>query len=109
MSNIKHIEGNTLEESKSSFEALTKEGIVLVDFWAPWCGPCRMVSPTIDKLAEKESNNIVKCNTDENIDLSIEFGIRSIPTIIIYKDGVEVDRMNVSSQENYQEAIDKLS
>jgi thioredoxin 1 len=78
------------------FESLKngKEPLV-VDFWATWCGPCRMVGPVISKLAEKYDGKIVvgKCDVEENEDLASEFGIRNIPTILFFKGGDVVDKV----------------
>src|SRR5579872_1701597 len=67
---------------------------VVVDFWAPWCGPCRMVSPVIEKLAGKYSGRVkvVKVNVDDNQALAMQYNIMSIPTIMIFKDGKAVDQ-----------------
>ena len=67
----------------------------MVDFWAPWCGPCRMLAPVIDQLSEEFEGkaNICKVNSDEEQDLSVKYGIRSIPTMLFMKDGEVVDQL----------------
>lgn len=68
---------------------------LVVDFWATWCGPCRMVAPIISELAEKYDGKIVvgKCDVEENDDLAADFGIRNIPTILFFKNGEVVDKL----------------
>ena len=74
-------------------EVLDSEVPVLVDFWAPWCGPCRMVAPVVDEIAQQYDGQIkvVKLNTDENPNVASQYGIRSIPTLMIFKGGQRVD------------------
>ena len=84
-----------VELTAENFEATVKDGVSLVDFWAPWCGPCRMIAPVIDELAgEFEGKaNICKVNTDEQQDLAVKYGVRSVPTILFMKNGEIVDQV----------------
>jgi thioredoxin 1 len=83
----------TVTDTSFQEEVLNSEIPVLVDFWAPWCGPCRMVAPVVDEIAEQFEGQIkvVKLNTDENPNVASQYGIRSIPTLMIFKGGQRVD------------------
>lgn len=76
-------------------EVLDSKRVALVDFWAEWCGPCRMVGPVVEELAaEYEGKALVsKCNVDDHGEVAAQFGIRSIPTLLFFKDGELVDRV----------------
>ena len=84
-----------IEGTDATFEqeVLKADVPVLVDFWAPWCGPCRMIAPIVEELANQYNGKlkVVKLNTDENQDTAVRYGIRSIPTLGIFKDGKVVD------------------
>lgn len=86
---------NIIEANAATFDdLLTNDLPVVIDFWAPWCGPCRMLSPVVDEIAgELEGKTVVaKCNVDENQDLAMKYGVMSIPTIVMLKGGSEVMR-----------------
>lgn len=83
------------ELNSQKFEETTKSGYAVIDFWAPWCGPCRVMAPTFEAVGDKlkESASFGKVNVDDNRELAMKYGIQSIPTILILKDGVEVERI----------------
>ena len=84
---------------------------LVVDFWATWCGPCRMIAPVIEELAKEYDGRIVvgKCDVEENDDIAMEFGIRNIPTILFFKNGQVVDKMvGAASKAKIQEKFEAL-
>ena len=98
--------------SSENFKSL-KDGDkpLVVDFWATWCGPCRMVAPIISKMAEKYDGKIAvgKCDVEENEELAAEYGIRNIPTILFFKGGQIVDKMvGAQAKARIQEKFDAL-
>ena len=87
--NINMAKPRDVTDSNFEQEVLKADKPVLVDFWAPWCGPCRMVAPVVEELADDYAGRVefVKLNTDDNPDTAVKYGIRSIPTLLVFNEG----------------------
>ena len=101
-----------LEITDNNFKEILAKGTpVVIDFWAPWCGPCKMVGPIIDELAKEYEGRVImgKCDVDENSALPAEFGIRNIPTVLFFKDGALVDKqVGAVAKPAFVEKVEKL-
>ena len=105
--------GNIVELTDAAFDEIVhnSDEPVLVDFWAPWCGPCKMMAPILGEIADEYADKakICKLNTDDARDSAIEFDISSIPTIILFKDGQVTKRwVGLTSKKDLTTAIDEL-
>jgi thioredoxin 1 len=100
---------NATELTKDTFDSTIAQGVTLVDFWATWCGPCRMLTPTIEALAKEYDGkaNVAKVNVDDEGELAMKFQVSSIPTLIVFKDGEISQRfVGVTSKGDLAAAID---
>ena len=104
---------NVVELTDADFDSTISDAQapVLVDFWAPWCGPCKMIGPMIGEIADEyvDKAKVCKVNTDDNRDAAVEYGINAIPTIILFKGGqVEKKWVGLTSKKDITEELDKL-
>ncbi|NIK11126.1 thioredoxin [Alkalibacillus sp. S2W] len=93
-----------------TFSEETSEGLVLVDFWAAWCGPCKMIAPVLEELDSEKNDEvkIVKLDVDENQETAQKYGVMSIPTLIMFKDGEQVDQAHgFQPKEALEELVEK--
>jgi thioredoxin 1 len=101
-----------LTDQSFETEVLKSTTPVLVDFWAPWCMPCKYLAPTIEKLAEAYAGKVKvgKIDTDEHREMAIKFGISALPTIVIFKDGKVVQKLlGVRQEKDFREVLDPLT
>ena len=101
----------TLTDQNFKAEVLQSKTPVLVDFWAEWCGPCKMVAPVVEKIAGEYSGKLKvgKLNVDDNSDTPMQYGVQSIPTLIVFKGGQEANRMvGFQSEQKLKSAVDSI-
>ncbi|TDM15736.1 thioredoxin [Macrococcus bovicus] len=99
-----------INATDANFDEQIKEGVTLVDFWAPWCGPCKMIAPVLEDLAGDVDGkaDIVKVNVDDNQATAAKFEVMSIPTLIVFKDGQAVDKVvGFQPKEQLQSVLEK--
>ena len=103
--------GKIINANQEEFQEIldSEKNIILVDFWAEWCGPCRMLGPELELVSEEvEDVTVIKVNVDENSELSAKYGVRNIPTVLVMKDGEQVDKfVGLQKREQIISIIDR--
>ena len=102
---------NIKKLNNKNYKLIIRQGTVLVDFWAPWCAPCKMMAPVLNEIAEKENDKVTigKVNVDQQQELAAKYKIRNIPTMILFHNGKEVTRLvGVKSKQAILKEIEKL-
>ncbi len=92
-------------------KVIESKGLIMVDFWAPWCGPCRMVAPVVDELAEEYKGRVsfLKLNTDDNQEIAVRYQVMGIPTLIFFKDGKIVSKLvGAQSKKTFKDKIEEI-
>lgn len=103
--------GNVIELTDDTFASTVSSGAVLVDFWAPWCGPCKMLTPVVEEIAEEYAGKatICKMNTDDHRDAAIQHAISAIPTLILFNDGQVAKKwVGLTTKDDLTAAIDEV-
>ena len=98
-----------IELNESNYKEETDKGLIVVDFYAPWCGPCRMLGPVLEEVEQSENVKVVKVNTDQSPSLAAEYNVSALPTVVFLSEGQEVDRfVGLKDKEDIQKQLNEL-
>ena len=103
---------NLPELSETNFDETVNEGVTLVDFWAEWCGPCKIMNPVLEEIASEYDGKVTvgKINVDEQSNLAIKYNVSSIPTLLLFKNGeIQEQFVGVTSKDDLKKALDKVA